>query len=120
MEKIRHAHFLRQIDKAEGAIREFGMALEGEPLLTPKEHRQLTDQWKSALLDDPLDLRLLAARIQAGLPLVHLMAQQPRSRPPKHGQYAADAIPQSEPVDEEYCSGYDGSRRARHGMDGPA
>jgi hypothetical protein len=44
MEKIRHAHFLRQIDKAEGAIREFGMALEGEPLLTPKEHRQLTDQ----------------------------------------------------------------------------
>jgi hypothetical protein len=41
MEKIRHAHFLRQIDKAEGAIREFGMALEGEPLLTPKEHRQL-------------------------------------------------------------------------------
>jgi hypothetical protein len=44
MEKIRHAHFLRQIDKAEGAIREFGMALKGEPLLTPKEHRQLTDQ----------------------------------------------------------------------------
>ena len=42
--KIRHAHTLRQIDKAEGAIREFGMALEGEPLLTPKEHRQLTDQ----------------------------------------------------------------------------
>jgi hypothetical protein len=42
MEKIRHAHFLRQIDKAEGAIREFGMALQGEPLLTPKEHRQLT------------------------------------------------------------------------------
>jgi hypothetical protein len=38
MEKIRHAHFLRQIDKAEGAIREFGMALKGEPLLTPKEH----------------------------------------------------------------------------------
>jgi hypothetical protein len=44
MEKIRHAHFLRQTDKAEGAIREFGMALKGEPLLTPKEHRQLTDQ----------------------------------------------------------------------------
>jgi hypothetical protein len=27
MEKIRHAHFLRQIDKAEGAIQEFGVAL---------------------------------------------------------------------------------------------
>ena len=33
---IRHAHFLRQIDKAEGAIREFGLALEG---VMPSEHR---------------------------------------------------------------------------------
>ena len=42
--KIRYAHTLRQIDEAEGAIREFGAVLKGEPLLTPKEHRQLADQ----------------------------------------------------------------------------
>jgi hypothetical protein len=39
--KTRHAHTLRQIDEAEGAIREFGAVLKGEPLLTPKGHRQL-------------------------------------------------------------------------------
>jgi len=44
LEKIRHADFLRQIDEAEGAIREFGVALKREPLPTPKEHRQLADQ----------------------------------------------------------------------------
>jgi len=33
LDKIRQAHFLRQIDKAEGAIRNFEVALEGEPLL---------------------------------------------------------------------------------------
>jgi hypothetical protein len=38
LEKIRHAHTLRQIDKAEGAIREFGAALKGEAIATPKEH----------------------------------------------------------------------------------
>jgi hypothetical protein len=37
--KIRHAHTLRQIDEAEGAIREFGAALKGEAIATPKEHR---------------------------------------------------------------------------------
>jgi hypothetical protein len=33
LDKMRHAHFLREIDKAEGAIRKFELALEGEPLL---------------------------------------------------------------------------------------
>ena len=42
LEKIRHADFLRQIDEAEGAIREFGAALKGGHW--PKEHRQLADQ----------------------------------------------------------------------------
>ena len=42
--EIRHPDFLRQIDKAECAIREFGEVLKGEPLLTPKEHWQLADQ----------------------------------------------------------------------------
>ena len=37
--KIRHAHTLRQIENAEGAIREFGAALKGEAIATPKEHR---------------------------------------------------------------------------------
>jgi len=40
--KIRHAHTLRQIDEAEGAIREFGEALKGGHW--PKEHRQLADK----------------------------------------------------------------------------
>ena len=38
LEEIRHAHTLRQIDEAEGAIREFGAVLKGEPLPTPKQH----------------------------------------------------------------------------------
>jgi hypothetical protein len=33
LDKIRQAHFLRQIDKAEGAIRKVEVALEGEPSL---------------------------------------------------------------------------------------
>jgi hypothetical protein len=44
LEKIRYARTLRQIDKAEGVIREFGAVLKGEPLLTPKEHRQLNEK----------------------------------------------------------------------------
>jgi len=36
LEKIRQ---LRQIDEAEGAIRELGAVLKGEPLLTPKQDR---------------------------------------------------------------------------------
>ena len=41
LDEIRQAKFLRQIDKAECAIREFGEVLKGELLLTPKEHWQL-------------------------------------------------------------------------------
>ena len=37
LEEIRHAAL---IDKAEGAIREFGAALKGEAIATPKEHHQ--------------------------------------------------------------------------------
>src|SRR6266542_426535 len=53
--KIRHAHTLRQIDEAEGAIREFGAALKGEPLLTPKQDRK-----RKGAPDTPLCPRLLA------------------------------------------------------------
>jgi hypothetical protein len=106
MEKIRHAHFLRQIDKAEGAIREFGMALKGEPLLTPKEHRQLTDQWQHAFGSAARSFNGAAATKQVR----PSMAGTPLTRYPKASQSVRNTA----------RIGYDGSRRARHGMDGPA
>jgi hypothetical protein len=45
LEKIRHADLLRQIDEAEGAIREFGAALKGERAIANAEGApQLADQ----------------------------------------------------------------------------
>jgi hypothetical protein len=44
LEKIRHAHTLRQIDEAEGAIREFGAALKGEAIANAEGASQLADQ----------------------------------------------------------------------------
>ena len=45
LDKIRQAHFLRQIDKAEGAIREFGAVLKGGRAIANAEGApQLADQ----------------------------------------------------------------------------
>jgi hypothetical protein len=45
LEKIRHADLLRQIDEAEGAIREFGAVLKGERAIANAEGApQLADQ----------------------------------------------------------------------------
>jgi hypothetical protein len=42
LDKTGHAHFLREIDKAESAIRKFELALEGEPLLNAEGSRSPT------------------------------------------------------------------------------